>query len=120
MEYVLSDIEENPVPGDFDNERYIMWDNLSSHLTGLVTSTVELRPSRPQYSFTIVPRPPYQPKYAPVEYMFCEVAMRLTYLVKPNWTLLNLRMAIESSLIQIGRDCKLNRTFTHCLQNIPH
>ena len=119
MDTVCSDIENNPVPGNYNNERYIMWDNLTAHLTGIVTTTVELRPTRPQVSFTIINRPPYQPKFAPVEYIFCEIAMKLTHLVKPNWTLLHLRVAIEEILVQVGHDCKLNRTFRHCLRHVP-
>ena len=113
IDSVLTDIETNPVADD--NERFLLWDNHTAHGTGLVTTTVELRPSRPQFRFIIVPRPPYQPKYAPVEYIFCEISSRLATMVQPNWTLLNLRMAIETCIIQIGRDCKLNRTFRHCL-----
>ena len=118
MDRVCSDIENNPVQGDED--RYVLWDNLTAHMTGLVIATVEMRDSRPQHSFTVVPRPPYQPKYAPVEYIFCEISMRLQQLVRPNWTLIDLRMAIEQILVTIGRDCKLNRTFRHCLRHIPH
>ena len=113
LESVLSDIEQDPVAGDDD--RIIMWDNLSAHHTGIVTVTVEMRPSRPQFTFTIVPRPPYQPKYAPVEYIFCEISTCLATMVQPDWTLLDLQMAIKQCLVQIGRDCKLNRTFRHAL-----
>ena len=120
VDEVLTDIEQHPVPGGFDTERYLMWDNLSVHGTGLVRQTVEMRPSRPQYRFEIVPRPPYRPKYAPVEYMFCEISARLTHMVRLDWTLLNLRMAIVTCIADIGRDCKLNRTFHHCLANQPH
>ena len=116
VDMVCTDIESNPVPGNYDNERYLMWDNLSAHMTGVVTVAAEMR-LNPDHEFTIVPRPPYQPKVAPVEYIFCEIANRLTYLVKPNWTILDLRFAIETCLITIGRDCKLNRTFRHCLIN---
>ena len=113
LDSMLSDIETNPVAGD--EHRILLWDNHTAHGTGLVTSTVELRPSRPQFQFMIVPRPPYQPKYAPVEYIFCEISSRLATMVQPNWTLLDLRVAIETCIVQIGRDCKLNRTFRHCL-----
>ena len=113
IDSMLSDIESNPVPGD--DEKILLWDNLSAHQTGLVTATVELRPSRPQFQFQIVPRPPYQPKYAPIEYIFCEISARLSTMVQPQWSLLDLRMAIETCIVQVGRDCRLNRTFRHCL-----
>lgn len=114
LDSVLTNIEQNPVAGDAD--RVIMWDNLSAHHTGLVTATVELRASRPQFTFTIVPCPPYQPKHAPVEYMFCEISTRLATMVQPNWTLVDLRLAIARCIFEIGRDCKLNRTFCHALR----
>ena len=117
IDSILTDIEQNPVAGD--EERILLWDNLSAHHTGLVTATVELRPTRPQFQFIIIPRPPYQPKYAPIEYIFCEIGGRLATMVQSNWTLLNLRMAIETCIVQIGRDCKLNRTFRHCLGGGP-
>ena len=60
IDATLTDIEQNPVEGD--EHRNLLWDNLSAHGTGLVTTTVELRPSRPHFQFDIVPRPPYQPK----------------------------------------------------------
>ena len=113
LETLLSDIEQNPVAGDHD--RVILWDNLSAHHTGIVTATVELRASRPQFKFTIVPRPPYQPKHAPVEYIFCEISSRLSTMVQPNWTILDLRVAIDECLVAVGRNCKLNRTFRHAL-----
>ena len=112
---VLTDIEQNPVPGGFDSVKYLLWDNLSAHTTGLVTATVEIRPTRPEFVFSAIPRPPYQPKYAPVEYIFCEIGARLARMVQPDWTMLHLRNAIETCIIAIGRDCKLNRTFRHCL-----
>ena len=115
VDTVCSDIEDNPVPDNHDNERVLMWDNLSAHATGLVHQTVELRPTRPRQRFTIVPRPPYRPMFAPVEYVFCEIASRLSKMVKKDWTLLNLRHGIVECIIQIGRDCRLNRTFRHCL-----
>ena len=93
-----------------------MWDNLSAHHTGLVTATVEMRASRPQFKFTIVARPPYQPKHAPIEYIFCEISTRLSTMIQPNWTLVDLRLAIAQCIVAIGRDCKLNRTFRHALR----
>ena len=120
VDVICTDIEQNPIPGNYDNERVLMWDNLSAHATGLVQQTVELRPTRPEQKFTIVPRPPYRPMFAPVEYMFCEVASRLSRMVKKNWTIVDLRCGIVDCLIDIGRNCKLNRTFRHCLDQKRH
>jgi hypothetical protein len=72
---VLTDIEQHPAPGDVDDVRYPIWDNLASHHTALVSQTVEGRPS--PNTFIIVPRPPYQPKFGPIEYVICEIAAEL-------------------------------------------
>ena len=42
MEMFCTDIETNPVPGNYDSEKIILWDDLSVHSTGLVQATVEL------------------------------------------------------------------------------
>ena len=68
--YVCTDIEATQeVTGD--DKWIFLWDNLSSHLCALVYHTVEERNGPVQ--FQIVPRPPYQPKYGPSEYAFCEI-----------------------------------------------
>jgi hypothetical protein len=44
---------------------------------------VEGRPTANR--FDIGPRPPYQPKYGPIEYVFCELAATLTRRVQRDW-----------------------------------
>ena len=70
VDYICTDIEQNRIPGT-DDHRIFLWDNLNSHLAHYVTQTVEGRPG-PQW-FSTCPRPPYQPKYGPVEYKICDV-----------------------------------------------
>ena len=40
MDYVHSDIENHPVDGRYDAEKYFMWDNLRVHQTPMVTAAV--------------------------------------------------------------------------------
>jgi hypothetical protein len=111
---VCSDIERYPVEGD--DERVFLWDNLSVHLTELVTATIEDRPSRNAHRFYSIPRPPYQPKWAPVEYTFCQVAMKLAARVDVSWTIDTLRDELHSIVLSLGFEDggSVNKTFHHC------
>jgi transposase len=111
-EYMLTDIETNPTPNGNDNDRLLMWDNLGSHLTLLVYQTVQGRPTA--NVFEIVRRPPYQPKYGPIEYIFCERGDQLRKNSQEDWTHLTLKNEIENILSAIGRDGKFDHTFVHC------
>ena len=115
LDEVCTDIETNPVQDGFDDSRLFLWDNLSAHQTGLITTTIELRPG--PISFIAIPRPPYQPKYAPIEYAFCEISCLLSGMIRSDWGLIDLRNAMIDCIIRIGRDCKFNRTFRHCLDH---
>jgi hypothetical protein len=106
-EYVCSSIE-----GSGDTERVFLWDNLSAHRTPLVHHTVEAREG--PCNFRIVPRPPYQPKYGPIEYVFCELLCRLQLRVKPDWDTDMLRQQIMIVASNLGRDGAFDRTFQHC------
>jgi hypothetical protein len=111
VDEVLSTFETSNLPNDMD--RVLMWDNLKSHLTGLVYNTVYGRPSANQ--FRIVPRPPYQPKYGPTEYHFAELSAELQHRVQPEWKNNDLRREIDSIMSQLGKDGNAHRTFSYCL-----
>ena len=112
MEMLCSDIEQNPVPGT-DASRILLWDNLSVHSTDYVTNTYSNRAGG-ETEFIAVPRPPYKPRFAPIEYIFCKVAMQLQQKMKNSWTFQSLRTAIHNICLSLGRDGSFNRTFTHC------
>ena len=114
IDEVLSDIEQNPVPGGYDRQRILMWDNLSAHLTPLVTATVELRQRADEYSFIPLRRPPYQPKYAPIEYMFGEIAGILEDKCARDWDAACLVQEVHNACAMVGLHGSLNRTFCHC------
>jgi hypothetical protein len=110
VDHVLTDLENSQLY--VDQERILLWDNLASHLTPLVYNTVYGRP--PAKTFHIVPRPPYQPKYGPIEYIFAELASQLQLRSKSEWTRDSLRTECRNILSSLGRDGKLNKTFDHC------
>ena len=112
MEMLCSDIEQNPVPGT-DASRILLWDNLSVHSTDYVTNIYSNRGGG-EAKFIAISRLPYKPRFAPIEYVFCEVAMQLQRKMKNSWTLQSLRTAIHNICLSIGRDGSFNCTFAHC------
>jgi hypothetical protein len=98
-----------------DLDRTLLWDNLRSHhLVPLVTWTVYGRPSTTNSRFRSVPRPPYMPKYGPIEYAFAELGGRLQQRVRPDWNYAVLRQEVTNLLSEIGMDGGFNATFAHC------
>ena len=98
--------------GDYDMERIIIWDNLRAHKTPFVTTIIEDRAS--DNNFSSVDRPPYYPKIAPIEYIFCELAAELGRWYTQEWTMVDLRRNIVDIVRNIGRDGRLHSTFIHC------
>ena len=85
---------------DTDDRRVFLWDNLNSHLSHLVTQVVEARGDGPTI-FTSVPRPPYQPKYGPIEYTICDLVGHLAIDAQANWTTALLEVKIREASQQI-------------------
>ena len=110
MEMMCQDIETNPVLGD--ERKILLWDNLSVHLTDYVTNVIENRQGATE--FIAIPRLPYKPRLAPVEYIFCEVAMELSWRIMRHWTFQTLWRNIHNIVLQVGRNGTLNKSFTHC------
>ena len=63
-DHICSEIEANPIPLT-DDHRIMIWDNLNSHHAVYVNQTVTGCTGPCQFS--IVPHPPYKPKYGPIE-----------------------------------------------------
>ncbi|GKZ00788.1 hypothetical protein MPSEU_001030500 [Mayamaea pseudoterrestris] len=95
-----------------DGDRVLLWDNLASHGAGIVYQTVVGR-ALPQ-RFRIIPRPPYQPKYGPIEYAFCMIGVQLREMSRQHWTVQHLEQAIHQVCAAIGRGGGFDRTFAHC------
>ena len=109
---ICTDIEENPLPSD--NERIFLWDNLALHGTAYVSYMLEMRPTRHLHRFIAIPRPPYQPKYAPIEYVFCQISNELAKLTSDNDNLDDLRRNVTNICTVIGHNGSMDRTFQHC------
>ena len=111
VDMVCSSIENNPILGvtDTDAHRIFMWDNLRSHHSACVTQTVTGRggPCR----FSIVPRPPYQPKYGPIEYKICDLTHEVRMKKKQAWDIPRLEAEIYRAARRI---VPFNSTFDHC------
>ena len=80
---ILNKIEKHPLPGNYDLHKIIIWNNLRAHKTPFVTNIIEDRES--ENRFEPVDRPPYIPKLAPIEYVFCELAAELSRQCNRNW-----------------------------------
>ena len=111
IEYVCSDIERNLLPDGFNSQKYFMWDNLRVHTTAMVTAALELRGRREGFRFTPICRPPYQPKIAPIEYIFGKVTNILARKCSKDWNLQRLADEVHSACIEVGLDGRLDRTF---------
>ena len=109
-EMVCADIEQDPCAGD--EARIFLWDNLSAHKTDYVANIVEN--CNGNTNFSTIARPPYKPKYAPIEYIFCEVAMQLQKEISREWNAIHLRRALQNICLSVSRNGALNRTFAHC------
>jgi len=98
IDSICSDIENTGLHHhnffDTDNNRYFLWDILNSQLSPLVIQLVEGWPG--QCNFSSIPRPPYQLKYGPIEYVICWIASRLAKLVRQNWTTATMEQEIRN------------------------
>ena len=118
IEYICNDIETNPVPAilsDIDEDRKFLWDNLRAHMAPIVVQTVEVRPPGSNTTFSYIPRPPYQPKYGPIEYKICDLIAAVGKKSTPDWTLANLEQALREEAQGISRgNPSFDNTFDHC------
>jgi transposase len=105
---VCTDIETNNVPGT-DAHRVFIWDNLAAHHSAYVHTTVTNRFGPSQFS--IVARPPYHPKYGPIEYKICEVMEKIRLKKEEDWNMNRLEHEIMVAAHQIRR---FDETFLHC------
>jgi hypothetical protein len=108
---VCTRIETHRIPGT-DDHRVYLWDNLGAHQAPIVAQTVEARNAGTR--FTIVPRIPYQPKYAPIEYKICDLVSEVREQSTRDWTVNDLEQAIYRVAGSMGRDGDFDNTFDHC------
>ena len=99
LDSICSELEDYRIPNT-NNHRVFLHDNLYSHLAPLVITTVENRGGDQQ--FTIVSRPPYQPKYRPIEYKICDLLSEVKIESKKEWSLHNLEQELYRAAVRIG------------------
>ena len=63
--------------------------------------------------FYSVDHPPYRPKLAPIEYVFCELAAELSRKCQRDWGLNIIRAYIYDILSNVGLDGRLYSIFVH-------
>jgi len=118
IEYICNDIETNPVPGnlsDVDRIRRFLWDNLRAHMAPIVAQTVEVRPPGSNTTFSYIPRPPYQPKYGPIEYKICDLVAAVGKKTTKEWTTVDLEQALIEEASRLAFNNKsFDNTFDHC------
>jgi hypothetical protein len=92
-----------------DRHRVYLWDNLNSHLAPLIAQT--LYGHIGECRFTSVQRPPYQPKYGPIEYKICDLIHQLQVESRPDWDTATLEREVFAAAARIGG---FDATFNHC------
>jgi len=110
---ICTDVEQHPC-GNNDRDRIMLWDNLSSHHSPLVTHRGRNQIPDAPTRWSIVPRPPYQPQFGPIEYIFCEIACELKRVAQPDWDTARMGQEILNIAGSIGRGGSFDRTFEHC------
>lgn len=61
--------------------------------------------------FSIIARPQYHPKYAPIEYKICDVTQKVALEKVEDWDMARLEQAIVNAAMTIG---PFDSTFHHC------
>jgi hypothetical protein len=61
-----------------------------------------------------VARPPYHPKYGPIEYKICEAMEKIRLKKEDDWDMNCLELEIALAAHQIAR---FDETFLHCVTN---
>lgn len=108
---VCTSIETNRIPGT-DDHRVNLWDNLNSHGAPIVAQTVEARNAGTRFS--IVPRPPYEPKYAPIEYKICDLVSEVRRQAQRDWDVNDLEQAVYRVAASLGMNGGFDAAFDHC------
>ncbi len=107
-EYVCNDIKVNGIAGT-DNACIFIWDNLAAHHSAYVHATVMVRagPRR----FYIVLRPPYHPKFGPIEYKICDMTQQIKPKTEPDWDIAKVKQQIMTLTMTIS---PFDTAFIHC------
>ena len=63
--------------------------------------------------FMCIPRPPYQPKFAPIEYIICQIATELSRRRRRGWNLDILEQELHNICATVGNHNVANKTWRH-------
>jgi len=100
---------------DVDDVRNVLFDNLRSHLAPVVAQTIEVRPPGSNTTFTSIARPPYQPKYGPIEYKICDLVETVGRQTTRDWTTADLEQALVREAARLSFNTRsFDNTFDHC------
>ena len=115
MQTIVDSVEERSVTLreldlPYENERYVLWDNLNSHNSPIVQMVLYGRPDR-NVRFSSINRPPYQPKYGPIEYKICDVIHELQMDSQAEWDTDRLEQELVIAATRIG---PFDDAFEHC------
>ena len=104
----FQDIEMNNIIGT-DLHWIFIWDNLAAHHSRYVHNTLvnHVGPS----NFSIVPRPPYHPKYGPIENKIWKVVEKIWLKKEEN---LNLNRIEQEIMIAANQISKFDSTLVYC------
>ena len=81
-------------------------------MTGVVAQVLHDRPAGGGTRFISIPRPPYQPKYGPIEYKICDLIGVVSKMARPHWTTADLEHAIRTEAFRSL--APFDSTFDHC------
>ena len=112
IDHICRDIETNGIPQnqfDTDVHRIFLWDNLNSHFAPIVNQTMYARDGNT--IFHSIPRPPYQPKFGPIEYKILDCVTAAMAKIDSTSTTVNLERALYEAAAEIG---PFDSTFEHC------
>ena len=100
---------------DIDDVRNVLFDNLCSHLAPIVAQTIEVRPPGSNTTFISIARPPYQPKYGPIEYKICDLVETVGRQTTREWTTADLEQALVREAARLSLNTRsFDNTFDHC------
>ena len=105
VEQVCTDIETNGIPAavrDTDTHRVLTWDNFTAHHSHLVAQAYGIRNGNSH--FTAIARPPYQPKFGPIEYIICQVLACASTKINTNLTAFQVNNAAREATLEVRMD----------------
>ena len=115
-ELILYEFESHPAPGDVEDQRIMLWDNLFLRKTAIVTNNIYERASTNKLMF--VDHPLYRPNMALIKFIFCELTCELACRVNYTWKITTMKENKVDIFSRITRNRQMHNTFIYC--GYPH